>query len=192
MISKTTFAEIFGEDAEVFLEVFEIAVPKLNGLTIDWAEKEFHELLTQDHHEAQKQYWLELLGRAYIAAAGTVVRQWQWVDGVCSAYEKAAYLPFAGSLRGLLESTADSMHALQGAPLTLAKLSSHISHILNGDKTNTFIGSDELEQALIHFTYAKKTRKSVSVSYAASIQPSPERYGPGCQYDDPPSNGARS
>lgn len=73
MISKTTFAEIFGEDAEVFLEVFEIAVPKLNGLTIDWAEKEFHELLTQDHHEAQKQYWLELLGRAYIAAAGTVV-----------------------------------------------------------------------------------------------------------------------
>lgn len=156
-------AEIFGPGGKQLCDLLDFVLPELRGISIDWGAPEYTQLLRKDGREAHRQYWLELLGRAYIASSATIVRTSVWVEGVQSAYQSKNYLAFTASLRGLVESAADSMYALEPAPMTLAQASEHIKMALSDANITEVVLNRELEEKLIHFTYAKKAGRKEEV-----------------------------
>lgn len=156
-------AEVFAPGGKQLWDMLDFVLPELKGISIDWGTPEYTSLLKEDPREAHRQYWLEFLGRAYIASSATLLRTSVWMDGVHAAYQSKNYLSFTASLRGLVESAADSMYSLEPAPMTLAQASEHIRRALSEADITEAILIPELEEKLIHFTYAKKARKSEEV-----------------------------
>jgi hypothetical protein len=104
-------------------------------------------------------YWTEILSRSHWAAISNLLRHQLWVDGCRSQFAKAPnYLGFCAALRGLVEAAADAVYSLRAVPLTLAKCNGPIRAALQGTLPNGLICS-ELENALIHFQFARKTAK---------------------------------
>lgn len=155
--------EVFGLGGKQLRDMLEFVLPELQGISVDWGASEYASLLKEDPREAHRQYWLEFLGRAYITSSATLLRTSVWMDGVQAAYQNKNYLSFTASLRGLVESVADSMYALEPAPMALAQESEHIARALSETDITELILIPELEEKLIHFTYAKKARKKEEV-----------------------------
>jgi len=155
--------KIFGQDGKHLCDVLEMVLPELRGVSIDWGVPHHAHLLKENPLEANRQYCLELLGRAYIAAAATLLRTSVWTEGIQSSYQSHNYLSFSASLRGLVESVADSMHALEPVPLTLAQASAQIKAAMSTTNVNEFVIIPEVEDKLIHFTYARKVKKGEEV-----------------------------
>lgn len=73
------------------------------------------------------------------------------------------FLGFCACLRGLTESAADAAHSLLAVPRTLAAHYSLISQSLAG-VSKVATGSEELENALIHFQFARRGKAGENVS----------------------------
>ncbi|CDF83111.1 hypothetical protein PKB_1753 [Pseudomonas knackmussii B13] len=120
-------------------------------------EDEFNKLPPS---EIQKTYWKEIIYRAHWAATSSLIRTKKWLDACNSAIEGENYIAFCSSMRGLLESTTDAYSALGSVPLTLAEVSAHIAKALQGNELKSVVISEELEDALIHFIFARKLSKN--------------------------------
>jgi hypothetical protein len=116
--------------------------------------------------EMQKLYWQEMLQRAHWAALSALLRNLQWLKGVDSSNREKNFLAFASNLRALLESCGDSLHALQMVAPTLAEHNKVIKDILvgRGDPNKVYIIKD-LENSLIHFSYARKVTKTEKIAH---------------------------
>ena len=79
----------------------------------------FEVLLRHDSRRGQRIYWLELLYRAHLAAATTMLRQDRWLNA--AAATNANCLGFAAAFRGLLESAADASFSLRFVPRYIAE-----------------------------------------------------------------------
>jgi hypothetical protein len=67
-------------------------------------------------------------------------------------------MAFAACSRGLLESAGDTFEGLKSVPLTMAQHARGIRQALGGHSRRVF-SSQELENTLIHFAYARKLRR---------------------------------
>lgn len=105
-------------------------------------------------------YWIEILYRSHWAATSNLIRHDKWYE-TChnSSVINPNYIAFCSGLRGLLECATDTYDALGSVPLTLAQVSSHIEDALLRRPTSTVVLSEELENSLIHFSYARKLNK---------------------------------
>jgi hypothetical protein len=152
--------EVFGCSASRMVDVLTEVVPHLNGRVIDWPEAAFENILRNDVVEGRCQYCVELLGRVYLAASASIVRQYSWLEGTVDAYRKSNYLAFSACLRGLIEATADSVYSLEAVPFTIAENANYIYAALMRDRSQRGVCMcKELEDRLIHFQYAKQGKK---------------------------------
>lgn len=147
---------IFGSQAGALLNISKDVLKGLNGRAIEWDESSFSQATSPA--QFNKQYWLELLGRSYLASAASLMRFNVWLDALIACYEKNNYLGFAATLRGLVESSADSMFTLAKVPLTIAENYRSIYTAIH-ESDSTLILNEELEDALIHFSHARKVGK---------------------------------
>ncbi|MBD9561719.1 hypothetical protein [Pseudomonas sp. PDM09] len=105
-------------------------------------------------------YWVEILYRAHWAATSNLIRHDKWFDAcISNSVIKPNYISFCSGLRGLLESTADTYFSLGSVPLTLANSSGYIDDALGRRPAKKLAVSEELENALIHFSFARKLNK---------------------------------
>lgn len=150
---------------QTLTKISTVLVPMIKNL-IDYSigkqytftsEEEFK---AQHSNERQKIYWQEIIYRSHWAATGSLIRTKKWLDACFSAIESENYIAFCSSLRGLLESSADAYSALGAVPLTLAEASGHIKEALNGSNSKSLLISEELEDSLIHFIFARKLNKA--------------------------------
>jgi hypothetical protein len=128
----------------------------------------FATLLLENPAERTRVYWREMLSRAHLAAAISLRRNKAWLDGAASAAHNHNPLALAACLRGFIEAAADTHDALSQVPLTIATTSSDIFRALSG-KSDIFVVSQELEDKLIHFAYARKVRgkENIDAKYQA-------------------------
>jgi hypothetical protein len=162
--------DIFSKEGAQAIELLRSLIPNLTGTVFDWREERFSEIMRTDPREAWRIYWVELLGRAYIASAASIVRNDQWVCGIVSAYQFKSYLGFCASLRGFIESAADSMYSLNGVAQGLSSNWKQIKKALNGKAESPFC-AQELEERLIHFLYARRVdKKEVAPSAHRALQ----------------------
>jgi hypothetical protein len=105
-------------------------------------------------------YWNEILGRAHLASATAILRSRQWIEAMRVAAMVPNLLSFAASFRGLLESAADSSSALKSVPLTLARDHPYVLRALAGEAPSQTFLAPELEDTLIHYSYARHLTKA--------------------------------
>ena len=155
--------EIFGKDGAHLIEALRDAVGSAHGSVRDYSEEIFREALQASPDEAVFLYWRELLGRACVAGSVSMIRHDQWIRGVVSSYHSDSYLGLCGALRGLLESAADSMYSLEPVAPTLVTQWDFLQKLLRRKRGSQMVISEELEERLIHFSYARKADRKEDV-----------------------------
>jgi len=152
-----------------FTEIYDYYHTILSNLTREFIGQryriiqlnEFQDQLKANPSLAMQTYWTEILMRAHLAATTSLTRTKLWLDGCFNALEKANFLSFATNLRSLLEATADTCHALKPVPITLAENFTLIVDSLDTQKElQQLVMSQELEDRLIHFYFARKLQKN--------------------------------
>lgn len=114
---------------------------------------------SNDFKRYNKVYWEEILLRSHYSSTVSILRHEKWLKGVILSIEKNNYILFCSSLRGFLESVTDSYYSLLNVPFDLSNNFYNINLAIKGELEQLFI-SQELEETLIHFQFAKKVRKS--------------------------------
>lgn len=110
-------------------------------------------------HERMRIYWFEILERAHCNSLLALLRLNRWLDGMRVAAESDNFLGFAASFRGLLESAADSRHALRDVPKALAAAFSFAYEAVHG-RAQSLVLAPYLESDLIHFSHGRKSEKN--------------------------------
>lgn len=131
-------------------------INELKTKKVEWRYKfmsdEVYSSLT-DQVEAGRIYWEEMLTRAHIIALLSMFRTARWFESVEN--QGANYYGFCSSLRGLIESIADSYYTLQKFPLTIAVDFEVIRKQIG--KTSIVLTTHEiLENELLHFIQGTK------------------------------------
>jgi hypothetical protein len=151
---------MFGRIADLYLKGLE-RFP-LDQLTRNYAfvdNDEFGNQARADQPKAMQIYWSEILMRAHLAAATAILRSLKWIDGASVAAKAKNLLVFSAAFRGLIESSADTFTALNAVPETFARDYSMICQAIAGKADKLVIGK-EMEDTLIHYAFARKTRRS--------------------------------
>ena len=131
--------------------------------------EDFLELAPRDVCEGMRLYWTEILARAHIAAATSILRSGHWTAAMLSTHSEGNALGFAAASRALMESAVDTSSSLLATPLALADLYAEISEALSGRAT-TVVTSTELESHLIHYSHARYLKRSEKASMPPTHQ----------------------
>lgn len=175
-MTKNAIQLLMGEVVTRYSPILETICLQVTSAEYSFMQHDdFYDLwMTTDTTNAMKIYWSEILFRCHWAAATNALRHKRWLDGCILAYltSNPNFLVFASALRGLVEAAGDSYYSLRQVPLMLAKNSRVISSALNGFRQQAVI-SRELENALIHFQFARKLKKDEKDTFPITHQAAP-------------------
>jgi hypothetical protein len=158
-------ATAFDSSWRIYFETLEALEASFIGREIFISPPDLYGTLTQSNPKAAAcVYWVEMLGRSYLAGAAGAIRSLRWLKGVQSSISQENFLSFASNLRGLLESAADQCYSLKDVPKTLAESYGLIMAQLHGrSEPGTIYICEELENLLIHFYHARRRSKGEDV-----------------------------
>lgn len=152
---------VFNADCRRILDTTDLLINRLTTPQYSFMDMEEYERKSMEDPLACMQvYWTEMLARAHMAAVTSIYRNKQWVDSIVVSVQNDNALGFAASMRGLIESSADSASSLLKVPVTLAESHKDIDRALRRKplKHGIFM-NPELEDELIHFLFARKLGK---------------------------------
>ena len=132
------------------------------GISEEWRyefmpEDQFMQL---DPDAAARVYWREMIYRSEVVALASAFKAARWVEAVEES--RSNYYSFTSSLRGAIESFADSVYTLKYVPLTLARDHCAISKQLRG-RSLVLTTHGPLEERLLHFVQAKRFAPKVAI-----------------------------
>jgi len=105
---------------------------------------------------SSKIYWIEMLYRIHIVVLVSLFKSVKWVDAMNNNIKN--YYGFCSSLRGLIESCADSLYTLINVPLTIANDYKAIYEAVNNESPIVLL-HEKLEAILLHYIQATKLTK---------------------------------
>lgn len=156
-------------DAKRFIEMIDqLGVTSWSTRYTFFPNDKYEALIKADRGRGMQIYWNEILARAHLASATAILRARQWIEGMRVAATAPNLLAFAAAFRGLIESAADSSTALGSVPLTLARDHPHVLRALAGEADSKSILSPELEDTLIHYSYARHLTKAEAQTVPSS------------------------
>ncbi|OHV85441.1 hypothetical protein [Ensifer sp. LCM 4579] len=97
---------------------------------------------------------VDLLEKAHLAAATSLIRIVRWADAICLMYDAKNFPGFAGALRGLIENGGDSVDGLLNIPTALATHHRRLNDMLAGRMSSELADCSALEQMLDHYIHA--------------------------------------
>lgn len=103
-------------------------------------------------------YWRELLFRTHISVSASLIRTCRLMDATVREYHASNVPGTASCARAMLEGVADSIEALIHVPLVLAQRRDLVNQCLSGSCNDQLYGCEGLEEAMIHFTHARRLR----------------------------------
>ncbi|KTC58844.1 hypothetical protein [Pseudomonas savastanoi] len=201
--------KIFGTDGLHFIQLTQQLIHDFETDSTTYTympPSEFHLLMANDWKSGAKVYWMEMLGRAHLAAATSIIRASRWSSGMTTCYAAGLFLPFCACFRALIESTADTYDALSSVAINLSECRADVNNVLKLAATKSLIAG-ELEEKLIHFSHARKlptknaSPKSHNAKQAANYVNTLEKaglaglyelYSELCQYTHPAAHSVAS
>lgn len=120
----------------------------------------FNDLIRQNPERAQAVYWREMTLRLHLACCASLLRHADWLNTLLLAIENDNFFGTLAACRGFLESAADTFYSLGAVPKTLAQNLALIRARIKEKPTDTVFLSKELEDALIHFSHARKLQRN--------------------------------
>lgn len=162
-VSKEAEA-LFGRAVPAYGPLVNAIIPRITNErytfeALDVFKEKSNDPIQGDAH-MRKIYWTEMLVRAHMASVAGIMRTTRWVDAVVREHEAGNLYGWASCCRSLIEAAGDNAISLSPVPLTLAELHPTIRAHLRGDTSLPMTISKEIEDTLIHFTHARKIRKS--------------------------------
>jgi hypothetical protein len=106
--------------------------------------------------ERNQVYWREILFRAHFGASTGMLRLNAWLRGSERALVDGNVLMLAAGIRGFLEACADTRQGFSDVAPTLADCHTVVSRAINGELSEQIVLAPELENTLIHFSYARR------------------------------------
>ena len=169
-MTKNAIEFFMGEVVTHYAPILETICLQVTNAQYSFRQRD--DVLQADASEALKIYWSEILFRCHWAAATNALRHKRWLDGCALAYlnDNPNFLAFAAAFRGMVEAAGDAYYSLRQVPLALARNFQVISAALDGFKQEALIISKELEDALIHFQFARKLTKNEKDFYPITHQ----------------------
>lgn len=160
--------QVFGRGGSIYPEICKSIVAE--GVGTYYKFMDISAFQVQPPGTINRVYWEEMLSRAHWAAISGLVRSSRWF-AACSVQSVANpnYLGFCATLRGMTESAADITYSMGAVPETLALESSKVLAALKGSSKDLLV-STELEEALIHFQFARRLTKVESESAPSEHQ----------------------
>ena len=118
----------------------------------------YHQLLISKKQfaDANRNYALEIIYRFHAASLITLRRNLAWIESIQLAKNNSLYFAFCSSLRGLIESAADSFYSLRYVPQNLATYFKTIKTCIENKEKKRLHLFKELEDWGIHFLEAGK------------------------------------
>lgn len=117
----------------------------------------FRTLLTnRKFAEANKIYVLEIISRFHAAALITLRRNLSWMEAIETSYGQSSFFAFCASLRGMIESSADSFFSLRYTPQNLASYFRILASCISGAESTKVCVFKEMEDWGLHFLEAGK------------------------------------
>lgn len=152
---------LFGSDSAQFIDIIDqLALAKSKAKYSFMALDDYKYILHEESDLGMQVYWSEIIARAHLTAVVAILRSRHWISAVVTATNDNNLLAFAAAFRGLIESSADTQSALGGIAVSLAENHVNISRALSGKLSNQWFVSKDIEDALIHFKYARHLTKS--------------------------------
>ena len=162
-------ASLFGQDAARFIGMIDdLELPSRKTRYTFTANEDYECILRDDPSRGMQIYWGEILARAHLTAVTAILRSRHWIAAVILTARESNLLAFAAALRGLVESAADASTALQSVPRTLARDCSRVCRALSGELGKTLLVASQLEDALIHFSYARHLTRTQRAAMPSS------------------------
>lgn len=112
-------------------------------------------------------YWSEMLQRYHFSCATTLLRLKKWFKVLQLSYDAENYYGFCTALRGIIESCSDSFYLFGKITYAFVDNFSHIKQAVNGQSKVPLL-SEEAENELIHYMYARKLTKEEKKSIPSS------------------------
>jgi hypothetical protein len=125
--------------------------------------------------ERNRVYWYEILERAHCASFMSLLRLDRWLSMVESSAGAVNFVGFAASVRGAIESSADTRYALGDVPAGLASTFRLATRAVRG-VLDTVVLAEDLENDLIHFSHGRKLRKGEEPLHAGHITKTMQEY----------------
>lgn len=97
---------------------------------------------------------VDILEKAHLAAATSLIRISRWADAVCLMYDARNFPGYASALRGLIENGGDSVDGLLNIPAALATHHHRLTEMLDGRMATELADCSALEQILDHYIHA--------------------------------------
>ena len=119
---------------------------------------DYHRQLVRDSRfaEVNQNYVYEILFRFHAASLITLRRNLLWIESIEGSQRNANLFAFCASLRGFIESSADSFYSLQYVPQNLATYFNTIKTCADGKASQRIHLFRELEDWGLHFMEAGK------------------------------------
>ncbi len=119
---------------------------------------DYHRKLIQEGRFAERNqiYVNEILSRFHAASLITLRRNLLWIESIEGSQRNLNLFGFCASLRGFIESSADSSYSLRNAPLNLATYFKQIKSCMDGKMSEQLLEAKDLEDWGIHFLEAGK------------------------------------
>jgi hypothetical protein len=108
--------------------------------------------------ERNQVYWCEMLYRAHFGACTGMLRLNEWLHGSERARADGNVLMLAAGIRGFLEASADTFQGFSDVAPTLADCHGVVRRAITGELSEQIALAPELENMLIHFSYARRLR----------------------------------
>jgi hypothetical protein len=110
--------------------------------------------------ERNQVYWSEILFRAHFGACTGMLRLNEWLHGSERARVDGNVLMLAAGMRGFLEACADTFQGFSDVAPTLADCHAVVRRAITGELSEQIALAPELENMLIHFSYARRLSPS--------------------------------
>jgi hypothetical protein len=130
----------------------------IHGVSYKYTKEEDYLKITS-LQESQLVYWSEIIQRVHICGSTSILRLKKWYDASIAAYVAENYYGFCASLRGLIESCADTFYTTSKIMEPIATEFNLINTALKGAALKVLL-SEEIENELIHYMFAMKLGKA--------------------------------
>lgn len=165
-VGSQAMNQVFGSDGAKYVQLIDAI--KLERLQTEYKfvpNEEFESILKRSAAKANEIYWREIFYRLHFTSVSAILRSRRWVEGIAQETKLKNFFGFAATLRGLIESAADTTTSLKDALPTLAENYREITEALMGHLNDKLLVCKELEDELIHFMYARKLSRSEANQY---------------------------
>jgi hypothetical protein len=171
MTPTPSLLALFGDDAARYVAMIDaLSLISLKTRYSFTGDEDFKHLMLNDPTKGMQIFWREILARSHLTAVTAILRGRRWISGLTIAAEEKNLLTFGAAFRGLIESAADAYTALYSVPRTLARDHAQITRALSGTLEKTLFLVDQIEDQLIHFSYARHLTKAELKSLPASYK----------------------